>query len=389
MMSNERPIAVHFGAGNIGRGFIGAVLQDAGYFVVFADVNPGLIRSLNDSGSYSLTELGAASTTKTYTHYRALHSVEQRSELIGQLSKAEIITASVGANILPLIAPVIAEGLAARTLSTPAVVMACENAINATDILKSEIRGVPELDQVAQFANTAVDRIVPIQPEGSEPNVSVEAFCEWVIDTSNLSDVNLEIPSATLVDRLEPFIERKLFTVNTAHLSAAYLGQQAGHATVVLALNDPAVMKKTKAVLEETSAVLLRKHNFDPAAHNRYVKKTMKRITSPAIDDEVERVGRDPIRKLSRLERLIGPAAQHAEHFGKPEHLLGVISAALAFENDDDPEVARLQLLLTSLSSSEFALEVCGISSSHPLSEFLVETIDNHKRQVARQGLLG
>ena len=388
-MSSERPIAVHFGAGNIGRGFIGAVLQDAGYFVVFADVNAGLIHALNDRGSYTLTELGAGSQKKTYTNYRALHSVEQRSELIGQLAKAEIITASVGANILPLIAPVIAEGLSARTLSKPAVVMACENAINATDILKSEIRTVENLDSLAVFANTAVDRIVPIQPDGSEPDVAVEAFCEWVIDSGNLSGIKLEIPSATFVDRLEPFIERKLFTVNTSHLSAAYLGQRAGHATVVLALNDPAVMKKTKAGLEETSKVLVRKHNFDPAAHSRYVKKTLKRITSPAIDDQVERVGRDPIRKLSRLERLIGPAAQYAEHYGLPEHLLDVISAALAFENDDDPEVARLQLLLTSLSTSEFAQEVCGISSSHPLSQYLVETIDNHKRQVARQGLLG
>ena len=388
-MSSERPVAVHFGAGNIGRGFIGAVLQDAGYFVVFADVNPRLIHALNETGSYTLTELGVDATKKTYTHYRALHSVEQRSELIGQLAKAEIITASVGANILPLIAPVIAEGLTARVLATPAVVMACENAINATDLLKSEIRTVSDLDELALFANTAVDRIVPIQPDGSEPDVAVEAFCEWVIDTSGLNGVKLDIPAATFVERLEPFIERKLFTVNTAHLSAAYLGQRAGHETVVQALSDPKVMKQTMAVLDETTAVLTRKHNFDPAAHARYRKKTLKRITSPAIDDQVERVGRDPIRKLSRLERLIGPAAQYAEHFGKPEHLLEVISAALAFENDDDPEVARLQLLLTSLSSDEFAQEVCGISSSHPLAQYLVETIDNHKRQVARQGLLG
>ena len=388
-MSTELPIAVHFGAGNIGRGFIGAVLQDAGYFVVFADVNPTLIGALNERGNYSITELGGGATKKTYSNYRALNSVEQRSELIGQLSKAEIITASVGANILPLIAPVIAEGLSARTLASPAVVMACENAINATDILKSEIRTVSNLDEVALFANTAVDRIVPIQTDGSEPDVAVEAFCEWVIDASNLSKVKLDIPAATFVDRLEPFIERKLFTVNTAHLSAAYLGQQAGHTTVVQALNDPVVMKKTQAVIGETSKVLINKHNFDPSAHSRYVKKTMKRIASPAIDDQVERVGRDPIRKLSRFERLIGPAAQYAESFGKPEKLLSVVSAALAFENDDDPEVARLQLLLTSLSSSEFAIEVCGISPSHLLSDYLVETIDNHKRQVARQGLLG
>ena len=388
-MNTEKPIAVHFGAGNIGRGFIGAVLQEAGYFVVFADVNQGLIRALNASGSYTLTEIGADSTKKTYSNYRAINSVEERSELIGQLARAEIITASVGANVLPLIAPVIAEGLSARVLPTPVAVMACENAINASDILRSEIRSVENLDEVAVFANTAVDRIVPVQPDGSEPDVAVEAFCEWVIDSSNLRGLDLEIPGATFVERLEPFIERKLFTVNTAHLSAAYLGQRAGHATVVQALEDKAVMKKTMAVLEETSRVLISKHNFDPSAHSRYVKKTMKRITNPAIDDQVERVGRDPIRKMSRLERLIGPAAQYAEKFGKPENLLAVISAALAFENDDDPEVARLQLLLTSLTSVEFAQEVCGISSSHPLSQFLVEVIDSHKRQVARQGLLG
>ena len=388
-MNTDKPIAVHFGAGNIGRGFIGAVLQDAGYFVVFADVNPSLIHALNDAGSYTLTELDSKETKKTYSNYKALNSVEERSELVAQLAKAEIITASVGANILPLIAPVISQGLAARTSNQPAAVMACENAINASDILKDEIGPIQDLDLRAVFANTAVDRIVPIQPEGSEPDVVVEAFCEWVVDSSNLAGLDLDIPGATFVDRLEPFIERKLYTVNTAHLSAAYLGQQAGLDTVVHALADPKVMRQTLAVLEETTRVLLKKHNLDPAAHNRYVKKTMKRLTSPAIDDRVERVGRDPIRKLSRMERLIGPAAQFAEEFGNPKNLLDVVASALAFENDEDPEVARLRLLLASLSSEEFANEVCGIEADHPLSQYLIATIENHKRQVARQGLLG
>ena len=100
-MSSERPVAVHFGAGNIGRGFIGAVLQDAGYFVIFADVNPHLIHALNETGSYTLTELGVEATKKTYTHYRALHSVEQRSELIGQLAKAEISQRQLARTFFP------------------------------------------------------------------------------------------------------------------------------------------------------------------------------------------------------------------------------------------------------------------------------------------------
>lgn len=41
-------IALHFGAGNIGRGFIGALLHHSGYDVVFADVNDTMVSLLNE-----------------------------------------------------------------------------------------------------------------------------------------------------------------------------------------------------------------------------------------------------------------------------------------------------------------------------------------------------
>jgi mannitol-1-phosphate/altronate dehydrogenase len=51
-------VAVHFGAGNIGRGFVGLILHRAGYQVVFADVVDELIDALNSTPSYLVKKVG-------------------------------------------------------------------------------------------------------------------------------------------------------------------------------------------------------------------------------------------------------------------------------------------------------------------------------------------
>ena len=389
MATQERPLAVHFGAGNIGRGFIGALLQDAGYLVVFADVNQELIDSMKALGSYTLTELASVPKQKLYKDFQVLNSVTETQELTQLIAKAKIVTASVGANVLGRIAPVIEAGLSQRTSHDKLVVMACENALGASEIIKLAMQDQQLANQRAIFCNTAVDRIVPLQVEHSEPDVAVEPFSEWIIDSAPLAGRELNLPGATFVEDLDPFIERKLYTVNTAHLAVALIGQQFGHETVIEAMADSEVMPKVLAVIEETSAALIRKHGFDPVAHAAYVEKTLSRLSNPAIDDEIVRVGRDPLRKLSRYERLIGPAAYHAEHLGEPFALLEVIDAALSFQAPGDAEAARLQLFLATLSSSQFVFEVCGISVGHPLHEPLVELVDLHKSSYSPQSQLG
>jgi mannitol-1-phosphate 5-dehydrogenase len=389
MATQERPLAVHFGAGNIGRGFIGALLQDAGYHVVFADVNQELIDSMRALGSYTLTELASIPKQTVYSDFQVLNSVTEAQLLTQLIAKAEIVTASVGANILERIAPIIEAGLNQRILVDKLVVMACENALGASEIIKRAMKDQQLANKRAIFCNTAVDRIVPLQVEHSEPDVAVEPFSEWIIESTPLEGRKLNLPGATFVEDLDPFIERKLYTVNTAHLAVALVGRQFGHETVIEAMADSEVMPKVLAAIQETSAALIRKHGFEPAAHAAYVEKTLSRLSNPAIDDEIVRVGRDPLRKLSRYERLIGPAAYHAEHLGEPFALLEVIDAALSFKAPGDAEAARLQLFLATLSSSQFVFEVCGISVGHPLHEPLVGLVDLHKSSYSPQSQLG
>ena len=374
--------AIHFGAGNIGRGFIGAVLQDAGYHVVFADVNDELVTELNEAGSYRVIELGEDGVTHLYQNFEAVNSAVDRERLIQLIAEADVITASVGASVLPRIAEVIAVGLDRRQRPEPAVVMACENAVNATDLLAKEILKWHAVQTRAVFCNTAVDRIVPLQPEGLSPSVEVEAFSEWVIETKNLRGVALQIPGALFVEDLGPYIERKLFTVNTAHCALAYLGQQAGHLTIAAAMRDPEILDAVQRILRETSTALIRKFGFDPERHGQYVQKTLRRLSSDVIDDQVERVGRQPLRKLSRGERLVSPAAYLAEHGVPCPGLLRAVAAALRFTAADDSEVALLHQKLQTHRAGDFVSSVCGIEPSHPLFNQLTEVVSAHQAEL-------
>jgi mannitol-1-phosphate 5-dehydrogenase len=135
-------IAVHFGAGNIGRGFIGQLLHEAGYSITFLDVNAELVDSLKNQDSYQVMETGNNGAIHKIDNFTALNSNTEFEAAVGVIAEANILTTSVGPNVLKFLAPLLVAGLTARKSSKPLVVMACENAIRATDILRAEIAAI-------------------------------------------------------------------------------------------------------------------------------------------------------------------------------------------------------------------------------------------------------
>ncbi len=376
--------AVHFGAGNIGRGFVGLLLHEAGYEVVFADVNAELIDALAAADSYDVHLVGEESETKTVTGFRAINSASDEEALVAEIATADVVTTAVGPRILRFVAPVIARGLAARAEDAPRLaVMACENAIGASDLLAAELMdGLPdddtreELGARAVFANTAVDRIVPAQAPDAGIDVTVETFYEWVVDRTPFGGREPRIPGAHFVDSLGPYIERKLFTVNTGHATVAYTGFLEGATTISEAVGIPAVREAAEAALRETSAALTAKHGLPEEELAAYRAKILGRFANPYLVDEVTRVGREPIRKLGRNDRFVGPASDFAEHVGGiPEALLTAIAAALRFDVPEDSQSVELQRLLDEADASAIVEEVMGVAPGEPLHDPLTAVV--------------
>jgi mannitol-1-phosphate 5-dehydrogenase len=365
--------AVHFGAGNIGRGFVGLLLHEGGYEVVFSDVSAGLVDAINAVDSYTVHEVGDGGVDVEVTGFRALNSAADPQAVIDEIATADVVTTAVGPNILRFVAPLVNAGLAQRaTTLAPVQVMACENAIRATDQLRTHMQeqaggGWDDLASRAVFANTAVDRIVPGQPADAGVDVFVEPFYEWAIEQGPFAGSLPTVPGAHFVDDLTPYIERKLFTVNTGHATTAYYGARAGIDRISDVLARPEIAAAVSATLAETSAVLMAKHDFAPDELARYRETILGRFRNPGLPDTVGRVGRQPLRKLSRHERFIGPAAEAAEQGLPVDALVATIGAALEFSAADDPEAVELQRRLRETETDTLVTEVTGLEAQHPL----------------------
>ena len=374
--------AVHFGAGNIGRGFIGLLLHEAGHDLTFIDVNADLIGAIRDADSYRVIEIGPNGRQHTVTGFTAIDSSADREAAVAAVAAADIATTAVGPTVLRFIAPVIADALRERADGRkPLIVMACENALQATDLLRAEIAAALDDDPAvlhrAVFANTAVDRIVPTADPADGLDVRVEPFSEWAIEAGPFAGAPPSIPGAHIVDDLAPYIERKLFTVNTGHAATAYLGFLAGAATIHEAIALPRVRAAVTAVLEETSLLLVDRHQFTVEMQDAYRATALDRFANAALADPVARVGRQPLRKLGRNERFLSPAAALAEAGTTPLALLNAIGAALRFRDDDDPESLSLAVRLAADDAGTIVSDVMGIEEGHPLRSALIDVVSD------------
>ncbi|WP_078555413.1 mannitol-1-phosphate 5-dehydrogenase [Bacillus alkalicellulosilyticus] len=373
-------LAVHFGAGNIGRGFIGSILSNAGYDVCFIDVNAEIVNLLNHKQEYRVVLADQKSEESLVTRVSAINSKENPQKVIEAIAEADLVTTAVGPNILVFLADLLADGVRKRLAekAKPLNIIACENMIGGSEFLKEEIykKFSTEEQQLANesvaFPNAAVDRIVPIQTNKDKLMVTVEPYYEWVVDQSQMTGDVPTIEGVTFVESLGPYIERKLFTVNTGHAAVAYVGYQEGCRTIKDAMENASVLKIVKGTLKETGSLLVQKYGFNEAEHEQYITKILNRFMNPFINDDIPRVARGPVRKLGRNDRLISPADQYYQHNNtEPIYLVKVIAAALQYDFSEDQEAVSLQEKLKASGIEAVLTDICGLNSDNPLFDLI------------------
>jgi mannitol-1-phosphate 5-dehydrogenase len=213
--------------------------------------------------------------------------------------------------------------------------------------------------------------------------VSVEPYSEWVVDQSMMVGDLPDIEGMTLVPSLDPFIERKLFTVNTGHAVTAYFGYHFGYQTIKETLEDKDVFVLVKGALKESGRVITSKFDFTEEDHANYIDKILGRFLNPYISDEVTRVARGPLRKLGENDRLVRPARLYYELFNEePTHLVKAIAAALLYDFKEDDEAVKLQAMIEAEGYEKTLETVSNLTAADALTTCVlaqVEALKNEK----------
>jgi mannitol-1-phosphate 5-dehydrogenase len=378
--------ALMFGAGNVGRGFLGQLFSESGYGVVFVDIDEPLIAALNTRRGYTirLVEDDWAEEV-TVAPVRALHA-EETDAVARALAEADLAATAVGVRALPHIAPLVAAGVARRAeegVPAPLNIIVCENLKDAAAIFRRMVGDhLPAarhayLQTHIGFVDTVIGRMVPPptpQMRAHDPSlIVVEPYKELPVDRRGFVGPVPEIAGLEPADDFTFYMARKLYIHNCGHAILGYLGHLRGHDFGTQALEDPAIRPLFERALAESKHGIAAAHGVDPARLETYIGDVTRRLANRALGDTIFRLAHDPLRKLGPEDRLVGAARLVEKAGGTPDALSWGIAGGYCFDDTNDPLAVILQQRIASEGLDAVLADVSSIKPDEPLATLVRE----------------
>lgn len=376
--------AVIFGAGNIGRGFIGQLFSESGYAVTFVDIDQPLLDALNARHAYTVRLVdNDLSQDVQVGPVSALHASDGQA-VAEIVSRAEVMATAVGARALPFVAPNIAAGVRRRMAThkqMPLNCIVCENLKDAAAILRGMLHEHLNADERAYLdthvglVDTVIGRMVPpLTPamRAQDPSlVLAEPYKELPVDRQGFVGPIPDIASLVPCESFAVYTARKLYIHNCGHAVLAYMGYLGGYTYGYEALADPKIDAALDAAWQESIAGQVARFQVEPGWLRDHAQALRRRFANRALGDTVFRLGRDPIRKLSPDDRLVAPA-RLAEAAGVlPRALAQAIAAALRFDPAEDPIALELRQRLSEEGIDGVLASICQIQADEPLAALI------------------
>ena len=370
--------AVMYGGGNIGRGFIGALLSQSGYEVTFIDVAESVVQHLQSNRRYPIRIV----TTEGHEDIWIENVTAVNGNLpdaIDAIADCDIMATAVGARILKFIVPNIVAGLRKRWAMNggPLNIIICENLNDANKILEGMLKEhlteeeQVKFDETVGLVEASIGRMVPVQTEemkdGEPLRVCVERYGFLPVDKAAFKGVVPEINGMVPYEPFDLYIKRKLFIHNMGHATCAYLGNLIGLDFIFEAITVPEIRILVQNAMLESALALSKRYGADIRSLQHHIDDLLYRFTNTALKDTCQRVGGDPARKLGPTDRLIGSAMLAIEEGIAPAYIAVGAAAGLhryLKENGDAQSLVNARTALHDISK---------LDAQHPLFNLVLK----------------
>ncbi|MEA2062698.1 MAG: mannitol-1-phosphate 5-dehydrogenase [Gemmatimonadota bacterium] len=311
---------IQFGAGNIGRSFVGQLFSAAGYEVVFVDVDKALVRALNRQRAYRVEIRDSENRTIKVGNVRAVNAADIQT-VVRETASASVCATAVGPMVLPRLFPALAGAIELRygQGGGPLDIILCENLRNAAGIARQGISdllppGFP-VDSCLGLVETSIGKMVPIIPAGvreKDPlTVYAEAYNTLILDRRGFINKVPGVEGLDAKENMKAYVDRKSFIHNLGHAALAYYSYLVAPETVYTyqAVEDAQIRSWVKQAMDESGRLLIGMYpeEFNGRNQQAHIEDLLNRFGNRALGDTIHRVGRDLMRKLSSRDRVAGP----------------------------------------------------------------------------------
>ena len=370
---------VVFGAGSIGRSFVGQLFARVGWEVAFVEVDGPLVEALNREGRYRIEVRDRRPETIWVEGVSAVHGGDEEA-VAGAVAEADMAATAVGPGALPHVYPTIAAGLVRRRRAGrgPLDIIICENLRNAAQAFAEGLREhLPEgfpVDEQVGLIETSIGKMVPIRPEAARREdplvIYAEAYNTLILDAKGFRNPIPAVAGLDPKENMAAYVDRKAFIHNLGHAACAYLQHLAAPGSVYVweAMENGEVRRATKAAMWESGRALIRRYpgEFDEGNQEEHIEDLLGRFANRALGDTIYRVGRDVRRKLGREDRLVGALLMDAAEGVEARGTMAATAAGMLFRARDEsgrmfPGDAEFQEGLAEGGVGWAIREVCGL----------------------------
>jgi len=380
---------VIWGAGKIGRGFIADLFNRAGYGLHFIDANIELVNQLKEKGRYTILNYRSETDREEVEIKRfGVYHTSEKKKIINLMAEISLASIAVHPSALQEVSrslSLIIKERVARRMDKPLDIIICANVLHPASIIKEKISQHLNSKEWEYFEKNVglVDSLVirtapepaPEMKEKEPLVVLTNGYPYLPVDKKAFRGKIPDVYGIKPVKDIEAQEVRKLYTYNMVHALLAYIGKQKGYEYIFECLSDPAIRKIAESALKEISLALEAEYGFTHMDMTEWNNDLMKNMANPILKDRLDRVGADPIRKLKRNDRLVGPALLCLKHGIKPQSISRAIATAFKFQSANDFAVKEIHTYLNQHTPEEAVTRFCQLEIDREPDKTLLKMI--------------